>query len=271
MDEPEIPAEPESSAKPEFIAKPTERFSGRVEAYRRFRSRYPGDIITVLEERCGLTRESVVADVGAGTGMLAEVFLESGNRVLAVEPNANMRTACAELEERYPQLTCLDGTAEETGLDDRSVDFVAVGRALHWFDEEKCRPEFMRILRTDGWVVLASQGPHARTEPVIKEFQTILRGHGLDYGPLRRRYDIEDAAKRFFAGNEIQEGQFPATEEMTYEELEGYALSLSVTPQPGHPGFPPMQRALQEYFGRHESGGKVRLPMTCKIHFGHLR
>src|SRR5579872_2324278 len=104
MDDPEFPADPESpesSATPQVIAKPTERFSSRVEAYRRFRSRYPREITAVLEERCGLTHDSVVADVGAGTGMLAEVFLENGNRVFAVEPNADMRAVCEELEERY--------------------------------------------------------------------------------------------------------------------------------------------------------------------------
>jgi SAM-dependent methyltransferase len=251
--------------------KPTERFSGRVEAYRRFRSHYPREIIPVLEERCALTRESVVADIGAGTGMLAELFLENGNRVFAVEPNADMRAACEELVERYPRLTCVDGTAEVSRLADRSADFVAVGRALHWFDQKKCRPEFARILREGGWVVLASQGPLARSEPLIQEFQTILKEHGLDYARLRRRYDIEDAARRFFAGGEFHEAEFPAIEEMTYEELEGFTLSLSVTPQPGHPGFPAMQEALGKYFARYESGGKVRMPMTCKIHFGHLR
>jgi SAM-dependent methyltransferase len=256
---------------PDPSLKPTERFSSRVEAYRRFRSPYPREIIPVLEERCGLTRESVVADVGAGTGMLAELFLENGNRVFAVEPNPDMRAACQELVERYPRLTCIDGTAEETRLADHSVDIVGVGRALHWFDQEKCRPEFIRILRKGGWVVLASQGPHARTEPVIRAFQTILKEHGLDYAHMRKRYDIESASRQFFAGCEFHEAEFASLEEMTYEELEGFTLSLSVTPQPGHPGFPPMQQALQEYFAGHESGGKIRMPMTCKIHFGHLR
>jgi SAM-dependent methyltransferase len=255
---------------PDPSLKPTERFSSRVEAYRRYRSPYPREIIPVLEERCGLTRASVVADVGAGTGMLAELFLESGNRVFAVEPNPDMRAACEELVERFPRLTCVDGTAEETRLAEHSVDFVAVGRALHWFDQEKCRPEFIRILREGGWAVLASQGPHERREPVIREFQTLLKAHGLDFARMRGRYDIESAARGFFAGGEFQEAEFPGVEEMTYEELEGFMLSLSVTPQPGHPGFPAMQEALREYFARHESGGKLRMPMTCKIHFGHL-
>lgn len=255
---------------PEFSLRPTERFSGRVDAYRRFRSPYPREIIPLLAERCQLTRESVVADIGAGTGMLAEPFLENGNRVFAVEPNPDMRAACEELLERYPELVCVDGTAEETRLADRSVGFVTVGRALHWFDEERCRVEFARILRDDGWVVLANQGPYARSEPVVREFRGLLKEHGLEYARMRERYDVEKAARRFFGASGFQEAEFPGEEAMSYDELEGFMLSLSVTPQPDHAGFSAMQKALREYFARHESGGKLRMPMTCKVHFGHL-
>jgi len=250
--------------------KPTERFSGRVEAYRRYRSAYSREIIPVLQERCALTSDSIVADIGAGTGMLAELFLENGNRVFAVEPNTDMRAACEELVERYPRLTCVDGTAENTGLSDQSIDFVTVGRAIHWFDQDKCRYEFARILRDGGWILLAGQGPHQRTEPVARDFRTILENHCIDFARLRQRYDIEAAVRRLFAGGDFQEAEFHDTEEMTYEDLEGFMLSLSVTPQPDYPGFPAMQRALHEYFARHESGGKLRMPTTCKIHFGHL-
>ncbi|HUA01816.1 MAG TPA: methyltransferase domain-containing protein [Candidatus Aquilonibacter sp.] len=250
--------------------KPTERFSGRVDAYRRFRAPYPREIIDLLKEHCGLTRESIVADIGAGTGMLAEPFLENGNRVLAVEPNPDMRAACEELLARYPRLTCVDGTAEETRLADRSVDFIAVGRALHWFDQDKCRPEFLRILQNNGWVVLASQGPLSRSDPVVQGFRTILKEHGLDFAQLRHRYDIEKASRSFFAGGELHEADFPSVEEMTYDDLEGFMLSLSVTPQPDHPGFPAMQQALRQYFATYESGGKLLMPMSCKVHFGRL-
>jgi SAM-dependent methyltransferase len=250
--------------------KPTERFSGRVEAYRRHRSSYSREIIPLLRERCGLTPESIVADIGAGTGMLAELFLENGNRVLAVEPNPDMRAACEELIARFPLLSCIAGTAENTTLADHSIDFVTVGRAIHWFDQEKCRHEFARILRGSGWVVIAGQGPHQLTEPVIRDFRTILENHSIDFARIRQRYDIEAAVGRLFAGGDFQAAEFHDTEEMTYEDLEGFMLSLSVTPQPDHPGFPAMKQALHEYFARHESGGKLRMPTTCKVHFGHL-
>ena len=64
----------------------TNRFSGRVQAYLAYRPRFPHGIITFLREHGALPEDAVVADVGAGTGMLAEIFLEAGHCVIAVEP-----------------------------------------------------------------------------------------------------------------------------------------------------------------------------------------
>ncbi len=255
----------------EISVNPTGRFSGRVEAYRRYRSRYPREIIPLLREKCGLTAESIVADIGAGTGMLAEVFLENGNRVFAVEPNAEMRAACEELTAQYPRLTCVDGTAENTRLPDSSIDLIAVGRAFHWFDHAKCRPEFQRILRPNGWVALVGQGPRRREAPISRDYQAILREHGIDYARLYSRYNVKEAVKGFFEDGALQQAEFPGEEELTYEALEGHTLSLSVTPKPDHPGFPAMQAALKSYFEKYQHDGTIRLPMNCHVYMGQLR
>lgn len=250
---------------------PTERFTGRVEAYRRYRSPFPREIISVLQRRCRLTPQSIVADIGAGTGMFAQIFLGNGNTVFAVEPNTEMRAACEELASKYPALTCIDGTAEATGLPDHSIDVIAVGRAFHWFDREKCRPEFLRILRSGGWVVIASSGPRRGPDRIARDHELLLREHGLDYTQLRDRYRVDDAVQEFFAGSEPQQVNFEDVENLTYQELEGHTLSLSVTPQPGHPKFPAFQQALHEYFDRYQSGGKIELFTRCRVVFGHLR
>ena len=65
-----------------------ERFSNRVEDYVRYRPAYPRAVLDLLREECGLAPESVVADIGSGTGILTQMFLEKGNVVYGVEPNA---------------------------------------------------------------------------------------------------------------------------------------------------------------------------------------
>src|SRR5437764_1020077 len=126
---------------------PTQRFSTRVDNYVKYRPGYPPAIVGLLEAECGLTPESVVADIGAGTGLLAELWLRHGNPVCGVEPNREMREAGARLLAAYPAFTSVDGTAEATTLPDQSVDFVTAGQAFHWFEPVAARREFARILR----------------------------------------------------------------------------------------------------------------------------
>jgi len=118
------------------MADNTQRFTGRAEDYDRYRQRYPtGEILARLQAWCGLTPAWLIADIGAGTGMLAEVFLANGNRVLAIEPNPDMRGQMrafveAQLGHPTPQLEVIDATAEATTLPAESIDLVAAGPSL---------------------------------------------------------------------------------------------------------------------------------------------
>src|SRR5690242_1025240 len=94
----------------------TERFSGRVPAYRAYRPGFPRGILAFLRAHDALPERAVVADIGAGTGMLAELFLEAGHRVFAVEPNSEMLEACRELASHEAGLQVVAGRAEATTL-----------------------------------------------------------------------------------------------------------------------------------------------------------
>ena len=73
-----------------------ERFSNRVENYVKYRPTYPPEVLQLFVDKLNLQKSSVVADIGAGTGISTKIFLENGNPVFAVEPNAAMRDAAAE-------------------------------------------------------------------------------------------------------------------------------------------------------------------------------
>jgi len=248
----------------------TKRFADRVDVYRRYRARYPREVLDFTREHCGLTATSVMADVGSGTGMLAEVFLENGNRVFAIEPNTEMRDACKELEVSYSGLTCIDGTAESTTLPDHSVDVVMAGRAFHWFNHDRCRPEFLRILRRGGWVVLANIARSTGADPLLRDFEQLRLKYGADYASTVAKFDMEAACRKFFANGEILSADFPVIQKLNYEELEGQTLSFSGMPMPGYPNHPAMLSALRDYFAQYQSGGTVLVPMDCTIHAGRL-
>ncbi len=95
---------------------PIARFSDRAEDYVKYRPRYSHDIVNALQQVCGLRPEHLIADVGCGPGMLAEIFLDNGNRVIGVEPNLEMRLAGEKYLAAYPNFSMVDGSAEATTL-----------------------------------------------------------------------------------------------------------------------------------------------------------
>jgi tRNA1(Val) A37 N6-methylase TrmN6 len=55
---------------------PHKRFSSRVEQYARYRPDYPADIPSLLVNELSLPKGPLtIADIGSGTGLLSEVFL----------------------------------------------------------------------------------------------------------------------------------------------------------------------------------------------------
>jgi SAM-dependent methyltransferase len=242
-----------------------ERFTGRVADYERYRLRYPLAVLGMLRERCDLSAASVVADVGAGTGMLAELFLENGNRVIAVEPNAEMREACERRREQYPGLRVVGAAAEATTLENASVDFISVGRAWHWFDREQAVLEFRRILRPGGWLVLVTNRRDKDHSEEAKAYEEVLMKYGTDYCELQKEYRVYDDMSPVFPGGEVVRETIGGEQVLTLDEFLGQTQSLSVAPMPGDARYKGMQRALQDFFAQFQQDGVLRMGTVCSV------
>src|SRR5713101_2018251 len=114
----------------------THRFTGRGSVYGMHRPEYPRKIIDILRTETDFGQNKTVADIGSGTGLLSRLFLQNGNKVFCVEPNDEMRSFAKEGLSSYTNFVSIKGRAENTTLDNASVDLVTVGQALHWFDHQ---------------------------------------------------------------------------------------------------------------------------------------
>jgi ubiquinone/menaquinone biosynthesis C-methylase UbiE len=249
----------------------TECFSGRAAEYERYRQRYQSEqILPLLRDWCGLTAQHLVADIGAGTGMLAEIFLENGNEVIAVEPNQEMRTLCETLVERWPRLSVINTTAEQTGLNDSSIDLISVGRAFHWFDRFRALKEFRRILKPGGWVALISAGRNREKTPQARAFEQLLIDHGTDQDYRSRGYRVHERMDELFPEGEVRRVEIAGEQGLTFEEFIGQTMSFSVVPLPGHPKHEDMVHALHDFFARYAMEGLITIPTTCWVTCGRL-
>jgi SAM-dependent methyltransferase len=250
---------------------PTRRFSSRVENYIKYRPDYPRAVVETLAGECGWTPASVVADVGSGTGILSELFLLNGNRVYGVEPNREMREAGERLLSAHENFVSVEGRAEATTLPAACVDFVVVGQALHWFDVEGARREFLRILRPGGWAVAVWNDRRTEGTPFLEEYERLLLEYGTDYREVSVKYAEEEMLRTFFGPAGFREKTFENRQVLNFEELRGRLASSSYSPEPGHPNFEPMMRELAALFERHQHDGRVSFDYDTKVFYGQLR
>jgi SAM-dependent methyltransferase len=247
-----------------------QRFSNRVDDYVRYRPGYPAAILEVLRSDCALTPQSAIADIGSGTGLLAQLFLANGNRVFGVEPNADMRRAGEEFLREFTEFRSVPGSAEETTLPGASVDFVVAGQAFHWFNPQLARREFARILRQDGWVAVISNERKKDGTPFLRDYEILLRDFGTDYGEVDKKYPQGEKMEQFFGAGNFREANFPNEQVFDFAGLRGRLLSSSFTPVQGHPRHEPMLERLRQIFDAHARGGQVRFDYIARLFYGHL-
>jgi SAM-dependent methyltransferase len=249
----------------------TERFSDRVDDYIRHRPGYPPASLQPLVDDCGLRAGSVVADVGAGTGIWTSRLLDTGCRVLALEPNLEMRRAGRRRLGEVERVTWLDGTAEKSGLADGSADLVTAAQSFHWFDRERARIELARILKPRGWMAVVWNERHKQTTPFLAAYERLLLDWAIDYERIDhtriRRADLE----LFFNPARLHEARFDNRQVLDLAGLEGRLRSCSYAPAPDHPSHLPMMADLHRIFAAWQEEGRVAIDYDTRLYYGRLR
>lgn len=252
------------------MLKSTERFSSRVENYVKYRPGYPPAVLDLLRAECGLTPASVIADIGAGTGILTRMFLENGNRVYGIEPNQAMREAGEQLLTGYPGFVSVAATAEKTTLPDHRVDFITAGQAFHWFNLAAARPEFERILAPGGWVMLIWNARRAAATGFQADYERFIHTHSIDYGDVTRTNLNRDDFQAFYKPGSYRLSKFDNRQVFDFEGLKGRFLSASYAPEPDHPKYAPMLAELRRLFDAHQVAGVIPIDYDTDVFYGRF-
>lgn len=246
-----------------------ERFSNRVANYVKFRPSYPKEVLGFLIDELNLQTSSAVADIGSGTGISAKLFLENGNPVFGVEPNAAMRRAAEEFLKDFPNFKSVEGTAEDTTLADGSIDFVVAAQAFHWFDKAKTRDEFRRILRGRGYVVLIWNERQLDSTPFLRDYERLLLEYGTDYAAVRHENVTARVLGEFFQA-EFKKRVFQNHQILDFEGLKGRMLSSSYMPSEENERFGEMIKTLESLFTKYQKNDTIQISYDTNIFYGQI-
>jgi SAM-dependent methyltransferase len=253
---------------------PTERFSERVGHFMRHRPDYPEAALKYLEARDVLGVGAKVADMGSGTGIFSEQLIGRGCEVWAIEPNSPMRSVAEATLEARRSFHSIAAEAEQTPLEEGSVDLVIAAQAFHWFDLEPAVEEFRRISSPPHELALLWNLRKTDVDAFHEDLEAFLRTHGIDYDETVERVETRiDELPDVFGGPEgeaFEHETFEYEQALDFEGFEGLLLSYSYLPLPGDDGYEAMADDLEELFETHAEEGEVHLQYDTEVYVGTL-
>lgn len=200
-----------------------DHFSGHAGAYAQFRPRYPEALFQYLAS-LGPTRERAW-DCATGNGQAAVSLARHFTEVIATDASAQ-QIAAADPHER---VVYRRASAEQSELDDSSVDLVTVAQALHWFDLPSFFEEARRVLKPNGIIAVWSYNLLS-VSPEVDALVSEYYHDTLDsFWPAERVLVKAGYDKIDFPFDEIEAPRFNMQAEWTIEQLVGYLRTWSAT------------------------------------------
>lgn len=245
-----------------------DKFNHLAHIYEKYRPSYPEEYIKDVITKCQLNSESLVADIGAGTGILTRQLLHNHLKVVGVEPNSDMRKILKKLEVNE-NFRAIYGTAEHTNLENNSIDLIVVAQAFHWFDKEKFKKECKRILKPDGSVwILWNQLDE--TKEIVKEQKKIDDKYTNRFEEVKGILSAtkkEDKIQGFFKDNIYETRVVDNPLENDKERFIGANLSKSYSLKKEDANYDKYIEAFGKIFDKYSESGKV---MILNKTYGYL-
>lgn len=249
---------------------PKNRFSDRVDNYRKYRPSYPPEIISFILKNCQVDATWSIADVGSGTGISTKL-LTGGLKCLvyAVEPNEKMRREAEFAQKGNPFYRSINGSAEATTLDDKSVNMVTTFQSFHWFEKEKARIEFKRILKEPKHILFVWNNIASEGSDFLEGYEAILQTLP-EYRIVNHKNISIGQLCNFTENNEIKTAFFPNSQQFDWEGLKGRFCSSSYTPAFGTEEYYKQITRLEFLFEKYNKNGFVEFKYRTEAYLGKI-
>lgn len=245
--------------------------STRVENYVKYRPGYPKRLIDFLYTEGGFSRESVIADIGSGTGLFTRLLLEKGSRVIAIEPDNTMRVVAERLlGDEFQRFVSIMGTAENTTLPETSVNHIVCAQSFHWFDLEKCKKEFIRILKPNGSVIIIRNKRIVENDAFSLEYERLLQRYTLNPEKMLFNKVSETEFSQFFGSDCYSVLSLPNQQVLDLDGIKGRFLFDDCLAELDNNEYNEMVTELVRLFDQFSQSGKIMMRYETEAYAGRF-
>lgn len=240
-----------------------DHFSRHAALYRRYRPALPPEVFAWLAELC--PARELAWDAGTGNGQAAIHLAAHFRAVVASDASA---AQIAEAES-HPRVRYTVATAEDSGLEDASVDLAVSTQALHWFDHDRYYAEVRRVVRPGG-IVAGLTYTHPTIDDTIDPLLWQYIAHvRADWPPERRFVDAGYGNLPFPFDELALPAGWALTQALDFEGFHGYLATWSAAQRHlERTGVDPRARfrdALAAAWGDPAAPRLVRWPLAGRV------
>ena len=240
----------------------SDHFSTQSAEYADFRPSYPPELYRWIVRHC--PGRDIAWDCACGSGQATMGLVRYFGSVVATDLSRSQLDHAPV----SPSIVWRVAHAEESGIEDSSVDLVTVAQALHWFDLRRFWLEVNRVLRSDGVIAVWCYGVFELDDPQIKSVcDRFYRETVGEFWPPERRLVEEGYRSLTFPFAEVRSPRFDLEVDWSMEQLLGYFASWSATARYRQAKridpIPELRSVLSPHFT--QATIRVRWPLSLRV------
>lgn len=150
------------------------------------------------------------------------------------------------------------------------MDFITVGTAFHWFDIEKTKLEFKRILKSTGWVLLVWNVRDIEGSALLKDYENLINKYMPGYHKVNAKRFDQTVLESFFAPQVMKVKSYKNSQQFDWQGFKGRLFSSSYSLRPQSEHYEEMLDNLKTIFNRYQKNGLVEFLYNTKLYYGQL-
>lgn len=246
-------------------------FNGVGETYAKYRPSYPQTLLKYLCAEIGINKFSTIADIGSGTGIFTQQLLNKCSKIYAIEPNDDMREVAEKKLGNELGFISINGTAENTTLENESIDYITAAQSFHWFDRLSFKQECKHILKPKGKVILIWNS-RDETSELVRKIDAINQKYCPNFSGsacgMRGAKSSDDFDDFFQQGYDVK--CFQNNLIFTKERFIGLHLSASYRLETSDSTYPSYIGELIKVFDAYSNNGVMEMPNLTRSYAGNI-